>query len=319
MQTTSETTEGDDARALSLLRRWQAEKPFARKDPNSLGALEVTRRGPRQLTLTSVYESRGVKYKLKPAERRPAVQDEGPDPWAVPLNHPDGLPVGSEARKHLPNGRVHMDCGLCSGSGEMTCRSCGGDGQGARQSGDRGSSRCYGCGGSGQVRCSQCKGSGGLFGTPTVWSRIDQHEEIRVEAALELPLSVLSDLMDGDDGGDLEHVQEGPVIQSLQRTGGYRDAGQTEDALSRLAANLCQHPNLPPGAKIHRQRLEVRRVPVFEVRVGSAPRFCVYGEPPRVRPRRSLETVSAKLLRASPWLAGGVLVCGAIAAAWLMR
>lgn len=308
----------DTSQALALLRTWHARQPADRKDPTGLGSLEVQRLGPMQVALTSVYEARGVHYKLSAAPSRPAVQDEGPDPWASPIKHPEGVPVGSELRHPLPNGRVQMDCGLCSGRGDMTCPTCRGTGNVPKHNAEGRSGPCPTCRGRGEMTCTQCKGSGGMTGIPTVWSRIEQHEELRVLDAPELPLDVLSDLMDGDDGGDLEHLQEGPRVEILRRQGGYREANR-DDALSRLVANVCENPGVPSGARVHRQRLEVRRVPVYRVKPADEDELWIYGDPPRVVPPRALETLRPKLERALPWFAGVFIFATIFTVAWFLR
>lgn len=179
-----ESTATPREQALAALTLWHAERPWARVDPASLPLDDVIAVGPTQVILMSTFERRGVEYEIAPANTAPDVQDPGPDPWTVPLQHPEGLPLGSKVRSRLPGMKVHKDCGLCSRMGETQCPTCAGDGQ--VQHGER-TSRCGTCNGRGQVRCDSCNGSGGVVGTPTVWSAIELHREVRVIEAGELP------------------------------------------------------------------------------------------------------------------------------------
>ncbi|MCA9610374.1 MAG: hypothetical protein KC619_32485, partial [Myxococcales bacterium] len=136
----------DREKALAALARWRGEQPWARVDPGALEIAEVAAVGPTQVRLTSIYEARGVRYELEPAPRRPALREDGPNPWNVSLEHPPDLPVGNEVRTALRGVTVHMDCGMCSGSGDLVCSQC--DGSGRIQRG-RSSYTCPSCHGRG--------------------------------------------------------------------------------------------------------------------------------------------------------------------------
>jgi hypothetical protein len=90
-----ESTATPRQQALAALTRWRAERPWARVDPATLDIHDVQAVGPTQVILTSTFERRGVEYEIVHANTAPDVQDPGPDPWSVPLQHPEGLPLGS--------------------------------------------------------------------------------------------------------------------------------------------------------------------------------------------------------------------------------
>ena len=288
--------------ALAALTRWHAERRWARLAPAALDIHDVAAVGPTQVILTSTFERRGVEYEIVHANTAPDVQDPGPDPWSVPLQHPEGLPLGSSVRSRLPGTKVHMDCGLCSRMGETQCPTCHGDGQ--VQHGER-TSRCGTCNGRGQVRCDSCNGSGGVMGTPTVWSAIELHRELRVIEASELPLDLFLALQNTTSDSVVVHTQEDQRIDGLRRSQGYRDdAMQGTDArLHSVVSALAAAPGVDPGDRIVRQRLEVRQVPVFRLLLTRSEPIFVYGDPTRILPEDALVSVGGKVARVAPWLA----------------
>lgn len=300
----------DRERALEALARWRGQKPWARKDPSTLDVVEVAAVGPTQLRLVSIYEARGVRYELRPAPSRPALREDGPDPWSVRLEHPPELPVGNEVSTPLSGMTVHMDCGICSGAGELHCTNCEGTG---RIKQGRYSYTCPECNGRGEVRCKQCQGSGGLIGRPSVWSRIEQHERVQVVESAELPIDAFLDLQQVEHGGELIHEQTGDRIVDLQREGGYRDAAGGADPVRKAAQALGAEPGVPTGAQILRQRLEVRRVPAWELALRAGQKVVVYGDPPKVSPPKALDSTALEAARVAPYalaalaLGGGLL------------
>ena len=205
------------AAAIAAIQSWRARKAWARRDPATLDVERVEAVGPTQVALISRYEARGVRYQLSPAPSRPTHNEKGPDPWSVHLQHPSGAPVGHEVSTSISGTTVHMDCAYCSGNGELKCERC--DGSGRIRAG-RSSYTCTTCHGRGQVRCEQCVGSGGLIGTPSVWSRIEQHEELQVHESTELPIDVFLALSERTHGGEVIHRQEAERIVDLRREGG---------------------------------------------------------------------------------------------------
>ncbi len=311
----SESTATPRERGLAALHRWRAEKPWARVDPGSLAITDVLAVGPTQVILESTFERRGVEYEIHAASTAPDVQDAGPDPWREDLRHPEGLPVGSKVRARLPDVRVHKDCGLCSRMGEMVCRSCNGDG--TVRDGDS-TARCATCRGRGQVRCECCDGSGGVVGTPTVWSAIELHRELRVIEASELPMDIFLELQHRTRDSVLVHVQEDARIEGLRRSMGYRDDAthgpnaQLHGVVERLAAA----PGVQPDDRIVRQRLEVRQVPVFQLVLGAGEPLFVYGDPPRLSPEHAFVSPVGKLARVAPWIAVALTVAAGALYAW---
>ncbi len=283
-------------RALSALTAWHRERTWARVDPLRLDIETVEMAGPLQVTLRSVFESRGVRYSLAPAQQRTAKNVAGPDPWASPLSHPIDAAVGHEVTEPT-DGLVPMDCSLCSASGEIGCDRC--QGMGRVQSG-RYSQICPVCRGRGVLPCGTCRGSGGLVGAPTVWSRIDAHEELRTMGTDALPLEVALDLGDTPVAGEVIHRREAERITDAQATAGYRDGAGVPPEIAEAVAALVRSSGVPGGTKLRRQTLEVRRAPVFEVRLRSAQVVYVWGGPAKVFPTAPVSTLLGRLL---PFLA----------------
>lgn len=297
---------------LAALQRWRSVRPWARVDPATLDIRDVLAVGPTQVILESTVERRGVEYEIHAASTAPDVQDRGPDPWDTPLRLPGGQPLGSKVRAQLPSIRVHKDCGLCSRSGEMVCMACGGDGQ--VRDGDS-TARCGSCRGRGQVRCDSCNGSGGVMGTPTVWSSIELHRELRVIEASELPMDVFLELQNQARDSVLMHTQEDRRIDGLRRSMGYRDDAMQgpEARLHSVVGAMAAAPGVEPGDRILRQRLEVRQVPVFQLVLSDQEPVFVYGEPPRLSPAGALTSTAGKVAKVAPWLAvAATLVAGAV-------
>ena len=293
--------------ALAALRRWHAERPWARVDPRTLALEEVLAVGPTQVILESLYERRGVRYELRAARGRPERPGEGPDPWSVTLEHPEGARLGHEVKQRLANATVHMDCTLCQSTGQMNCVRCGGTG-----STDEGGSTqaCFGCGGRGYVRCDTCDGAGGVLGEPTVWSVLSRHREVRTLEDLGLPMDVFFALHDGasgrdteGDGGGLIHVQEGERVHTLQRAQGYRDDARhgASSALHRAVEKLAAEPGVTGNDRIHHQRLEVRQVPVYALILRGGESVFVYGEPLQLSPTNALRTTLGKVAHTFGW------------------
>ena len=140
--------------ALAALRRWRAQRAWARKDPATLTIARVEAAGSVQIVLTSIFEGRGVRYQLLAAPNRPRLNDPGPDAWAYPLEHPPGAPVGHEISNVVQGQRVHMDCGMCSAMGDMSCPTCHGTGQIQQGKNTR---TCTRCGGAGRIICEQVR------------------------------------------------------------------------------------------------------------------------------------------------------------------
>lgn len=251
--------------------------------------------GPLQLVLRSVYEARTVRFQVGPAER-PERSDEL-DPWSVEIPVRDDAPIGAEESRAVER-TLRMDCSICMGAGEEFCVPC--DGTGDMKHPRR---TCSACDGSGMLPCPNCKGLGGVLALPTVWSRVEEHVATRQLGTDALPLEVAFALLDTQEGTLLHH-QEAPRIHDLQtREGGYRGASGN-DAWAKAVRELCDAPGLPPNVRILRQRLEVRRVPVYAVRLADGTTFHLWGEnEPEIHPPRALRTLAGRFSRVLPWIA----------------
>jgi len=247
--------------------------------------------------LSSTFEGRGVRYRLVAAPDRPRLNEPGPDPWAYLLEHPPDAPVGHELTEVVAEHRVHMDCGMCSAMGDMSCPRC--DGTGRVQQGKH-SRICPRCSGRAQIICEQCRGSGGLYGHPTVWSRIQQCEVRRAHETDGLPNAVFLALSGEDRGGDVFHELEDERIIDYVRGGGYRDSAGSSDPLRQLVQRVCESPGLPDGARLIRQTLRLSRVPVWRLTLAGGDELWVYGDPPEVSPVGALHSTASRALTLAP-------------------
>lgn len=297
----------DRSRAAALLAAHMAVER-ARRTASALR--EVSWEGPYQLVLHTVFEQRGVRYELQPASRR-GEPTRAPDPWACDLRQPDGAGVGDVISVTLRGEHVQLDCGMCSAVGEADCLACEGTGQVSSGGSSSSRSRCGVCDGRGRVTCPQCKGSGGMIGAPTVWSRIEEHEEVRAIGARGLPVDVAADLAVSDHPGEVVHRLEGTRIEELAMPAGYRDGASRSQDLVEAAARLCEHHGVAPGARIVRQVLEVRRIRVAHLRLEDGTEVWCWGDPPRIHPEDALDTFWVRVARARGAIA---LAVGAVAA-----
>jgi len=280
-----------------MLEAWRAGAPWARLDPRRVGIVSSHAAGPLQVVLRSVYETRGVRYELRPAPSRTLQSAPGPDPWSsLPL--PADAPIGAEVTLRRSMGlTTAFDCARCGAIGESTCHRCGGRGS-VSSSGS--TSRCPTCNGRGQQKCTLCGGSGGVLGDPSIWARLDSHEEVRWCASAEPLPDEISDALH-------EAVGEWPVLQRVEArpTLDARDlVGFRSHVLSpqllELALALLAHPGIPDGARLHAQILEVRQPEVIAARLASGTQIHVWGDPVRVHPSRPLLSWRGRLL---PFLA----------------
>lgn len=299
-------------RALDALGQWHAQAPWGRKDPATLAIDDVLAVGPTQVVLESVFERRGVRYALRRAPDKPAVPAVGPDPWSVTLEHPSSPVLRRELTLQLP-GTLHMECSVCGTSGEMHCLRCGGSGYSSEGGGTE---SCFHCRARGLVVCDTCDGSGGVLGEPTVWSLLDRHREVRTVEDEALPMDVFfalhgartqrSDATDGggsSDGSVVIHEQTGERVHALQRSQGYRDDALhgAEARLHQVVGKLAAAPGVPSTDRIHRQRLEVRQVPVYQVCLRNGESVFIYGDPLQLSPPETLLTPLGKLARTFGW------------------
>lgn len=288
----------DEVRAA--LAAWSRGHP-TRRNTSKLTFESMANKGPVQIVLTSVFERRGVTYKLSPAPRR-GRRPQHPDPWKHTFEFPDGdqASVGTRLTRHLEDVVVHMGCALCSDSGNMSCSHCGGDGRVDRHNG--GSSHCGVCRGTGQLTCDTCNGSGALYGKPTLWAAIESVSPHRLVEADDLPNSVFIALSESPMDGDVIHRQEGPTIEELRglghQGGGYRDTAH-EDPQVILVRELCKKHEIPEEVRLLRQELELRRVDVWEIKTKELKHFWVLGDPIQVLPAKILRSLVSPIFFAA--------------------
>jgi hypothetical protein len=127
---------------------------------------------------------------------------------------------------------------------------------------------------------------------------------VRVIEDGELPLDLFLALQHTTNDSVLAHFQEADRIERLQRATGYRDSGAegNDPRIHNVVAALAAAPGVEPGDRIVRQRLELRRVPVFRLRLDGGEPVFVYGEPPRIIPKNALMSVAGKVARMAPWV-----------------
>ncbi len=141
-----------------------------------------------------------------------------------------------------------------------------------------------------------------MLARAVAWSKIEQSEVVRVKDTHDLPVDVFLELQSTDHGGVLIHEQEADRIIDIRRTSSsYRDGG-AEDPLRATVQALTRDPAVPSGARLIRQRLEVRQVAVFQVTLQNESTAWVYGEPPKVSPANAFRTLAGHAARVIPGL-----------------
>lgn len=154
-----------------------------------------------------------------------------------------------------------------------------------------------------------------MLGYPRVWSRLEETERVHVHEDDRLPLEVFLALQESGHGGDVISTQEDEQITELRRPGGYRDPAPRDAALADAVRRVCSDAGVPEGGRVHRQRLEIRRVPAWSIELESGERACVYGDPPEVAPARALASPAWHASRLAPYVLGALAGLGALA--WL--
>lgn len=148
-------------------------------------------------------------------------------------------------------------------------------------------------------------------GEPIDGPPLQQHEEVRTLGARGLPVDVAADLALSEHPGDVVHRVEASRIEELVMPAGYRASVHVARDLGDAAAHLCEHHGVPPGARIVRQVLEVRRIGVAHLRLADGAEVWCWGDPPRLHPADALETFWVRVARARGAIALGL---GALAA-----
>ncbi len=278
------------ADALAAIETWRTARPWARlRVPSAKRAVSVA---PRQVYLTTFFETRRVEYAFIAASTCPANPDPRPDPWTLSMDH------SRDAKAHdritLPlKGQLFLVCEICHGSGDARCPKC--DGAGKVHDFENREVGCPECSRRGWIACPVCAESGGVFARPTAISEIHCSERMQVDEASELPLDALLELMDEEREGETVYLHESDRIVDLPRQG-YRDTA-SDTALREIVIALGNTPDIPPGSRVLRQRLEVRAVPAWKVTLDDDRDVFVYGVPPRVTPERHLLSTAGKLAR----------------------
>lgn len=278
--------EPERAHLLSLLSRWHDARPWARRAVEASEVERIDVVGPVQIVLRSVFESRRVQFQVGPAER--PLRSEELDLWSIELEVPDDAPVGAEVSQTIERS-LRMDCGMCLGRGEEV-------------------SLAYATGSSrldDPPACATCRGMGGVLAVPTVHAKVEEHVATHQLGTDDLPLEIAFALLDDHaHEGRLLHEQEAPRIRELRtRDGGYRGhSGHAEWAAA--VRDLCLTLDLPPNVRVLRQRLELRRIPVYVVHLTDGTTFHLWGErTPAIHPPHALSSVPGQLLRVLAWVA----------------
>ncbi len=244
-----------------------------------------------------------------------------PAPWDVPVpipgsfihqDHIEPLPHTDEVRTcHGCNGGGTVTCPRCSGSRRVSCSHCGGDGRvnasrTVTRTNSQGQSETYTetytescnvCGGDGKVTCPECNGDGNIT-CPTCRgaTRLKHFVQLLVRwnttvADKIIEKSDLPDSLVGGAQGIVIHAEEEDRLEPSAgggaggggpyRGGGARVNSEVDAECDRLLAAF----RLPRGAKLHRQSIHVRSVPVYEARYSwgkETRRFWVFGNDEQV-------------------------------------
>lgn len=280
----------DHERVMEMLADYRLAKSWARVDPKRLRVASVEAMGPTQIVLRSTYETRSLRYQLSAASR-PVYSPVEPDPWATELVFPAEASAGAKKEEPLLHTQIHFDCGVCSSQGRVDCSDCRGTGRGP------GNFPCFTCHGKETVRCKTCDGRGGLLGMPTVQARLDAHEEIRTLGTEAFPVQLVLSLAEHEAAGELIHREQAPHITEVRlASGGYRGEQQVSSKVVETTHAMLVKPGIPGDARIRSQTLEIRRTPVFQVRLESGAMFYVWDKPARVHPIAPLRSWLGRLL-----------------------
>ncbi len=281
------------------------------------------RTGAFDVIFSSFTESRRVEQTHEPHEGGSVDGPENgpaPGPWDIRAQMPPAFTPEHRVAIRVPHtehvlschrcgGDGRVTCSNCGGSGRVNCSSCGGDGRVSRtrtvtehnaqgqpttrtehytescsSCGSSGRVTCTNCGGDGQVTCGTCKGRRMLrhFALLHVrWSTRTLSEQIE---KTDLPDALVSKAK-GDEihREDEEYLEPG---RGGEGRGPYRGVAVRVNADVEEAANrLIAKHSLTEGDKLHRQRLVVRAVPVWEARYhwgSEVRRFWIYGKDRRV-------------------------------------
>ncbi|MFT5356532.1 MAG: hypothetical protein ACI9KE_003757 [Polyangiales bacterium] len=285
----------------SALSAWLETQGIARVDKT----LEV---GPRHVVLASTVEVRGIEYVLRPAPAADFEEDERPDPWALTFEHEggDAAAVGSRLEQSLGD-EQRLRCEPCSGEGKLQCPKCDGDGRvmvgelerelmlGMTH---RSSRTCMRCNGDCYVECDTCVGSGALYGLPSAWSGIEEVSARRTVCEEDIPHDIYLEALELS--GIVTHVQEGALIEGPKfsqsaKEGAYRDSAGAS-AEEQAAMEVLRTPELPKGARLLRQRLELRHAHVWHITGGDVDvdgEAWVLGDPPRIARDKGPEMIAS--------------------------
>ncbi|MBI5533165.1 MAG: hypothetical protein HY898_10640 [Deltaproteobacteria bacterium] len=235
-----------------------------------------------------------------------------PRAWDILVQVP-GTFINQNVTLEVPHTASVKTCHGCDGSGQNTCGTCGGRGQNTcgrcngrghthesrtiTKTDSQGNTttttehydeRCWTCSGSGHVTCGPCGGTGRITcSTCSGHGKLKHFTELLVEWKTHSSERVLekSDLPDdlvAGAQGSVVHEEEDAVVE--QRAGGgggpYRGDVRVNSEVHDAANKLIAGHRFGTGVKLHRQKLVVRGVPVFEAhyRWGKAQRrFWVFG------------------------------------------
>lgn len=305
-----------EAEARDALERWVRTTGWRRR--GLAARLEVVAFrdvGAFDVTLESLTEERTVSEASRPYRGESvdgASLGAPPDASEIRVAAPSDLTNGSHvgAIPHTEEvrtcarceGRGETSCDQCAGTGRVRCTTCGGDGRVVRAKPatryvdgrmktrvEMGPEPCVSCGGDGLVRCVAC----GLDGIATCrecdgQKQVVSFQQLRVVWKCHVARRVLEQTALPDDllrnaSGELAYEETEPAIDVVHDGGGgpFRGARTRVNALVNDAINellVSQQP--PPGARLLKQRVIVRSVPVDEVTyrwAGATRAFWVYG------------------------------------------
>jgi hypothetical protein len=281
----------DQERVMEMLADFHLAKPWARVDPKTLSIDSVEAVGPTQVVLRSVYETRSIRYQLRPA-KRPTFKPVVPDPWASEISFPNEAEAGTTKYLALAGTQIHLDCAACRSEGRVPCSECRGTGKAGG-----GRLNCFECDGRQRVFCKTCDGQGGVLGVPTIHAGLHAHQEIRTLGTEALPVELVLALGERAALGALIHREEGVAISELRLpSGGYRGEQVVSSKVIEAAHEVLARPGVPEAGRIQRQTLELKRTTVFQVRLTSGAVFYVWDNPVQVHPIVPLRSWLGRLL-----------------------
>jgi hypothetical protein len=210
--------------------------------------------------LDTLFEERYLRRVVRAApsdapERTPTLTGTV-DPWSLELDLALEL-ADTSTEVDIAGTEQTKTCTVCSGESKTRCPECGGEGTlGYRRP-------CLSCHGTGLSTCDACGGQGRLVELQVVEVLRRHDAQTLVDRGAPVPAEVMAQAT----RDELLHldIPRMDVATYDATTGAYRGRGPSDPEFEGQVRDLVAGKEATPPARIVRQRLVVRYVPVVEV------------------------------------------------------